>query len=113
MLAPLLRRVHGCDVPCFEGMHANVVLAVTLSRARSQLYTCSLDGTLRLWRVQTGELRDTYRIGHPVVSLVRCCQRSSELLFCWTRRLVHACKCEPCHARDDAHHVPLCQHLTA
>ncbi len=50
-------------------MHA--VGGLRQGRAPSQLYTCSLDGTLRLWRVQTGELRDTYRIGHPVVSLVR------------------------------------------
>jgi len=52
-------------------LHMRAVGGLTQMCALSQLYTCSLDGTLRLWRVQTGELRDTYRIGHPVVSLVR------------------------------------------
>ena len=55
-------------VSCHKHMHS---CAVTRVHARSQLYTCSLDGTLRLWRLDTGELRDTHRIGHPVVSLVR------------------------------------------
>mmetsp|Transcript_23554 Transcript_23554/g.65323 ORF Transcript_23554/g.65323 Transcript_23554/m.65323 type:complete len:792 (+) Transcript_23554:137-2512(+) len=77
--------VHVCssvtgDKTGYIGSHRDRATAVVRDpRHPTQVYTSSLDGTVKLWDTSDGELVSTIRVGEPVYSLA--CPKGSKVLY--------------------------------